>query len=177
MVVLLVCRTMLLDAGDAAAAPMQCLTPATEQAVRELFDAGTLQTTLGPDLTLTGVSVTGTRIEVRAQSAGGGVHGIDLVVGATERPPDGQGRRFAYLALPPAAPESIVRALLATADLIDRTVPEAAFVDCGPSAAGVHGGLDPTMHRRRGSALIRATAQVLILLAATIFGWRALRSP
>lgn len=163
-------------------AQTHCLSPAAEQTLKDLMATGTLTATLGADLTLTGVSLTGTSIALRAANANGQPYGIELTLpGSSDRPPDGRGQRFVFHVLPAAAPPSpeVVQVLLATAALIDTSVPESAFADCSGQLSSPPPGGEPvrdSLYYPRSSALSGAMLQVLILVAATLFGWRAIRS-
>lgn len=184
-ILLVVCHVSLLHPTLVAAdQPTRCLNPAAEHAVKGILDAGTLQAILADNgLTLTDIGLKANRIEVRATNGGGSIYGVDLVAGESRHPSDGLGKTFVFHLHPTSAPQDTAKVLLAAAHLIDRAIPDTGFTECAgqsrsppPAVPQAIDGLRKPQPYPRSFALFSAMVQVLVLLAATVFGWRALPS-
>lgn len=158
----------------------QCLTPAAEDALRRVLTTGELRRTLAPSLTFSGVSVSADAIVVRADDEGRQPHAITLTLESPiDRPADGRGKRFAFYLTPSLPTDSSVRkALLDAGDMIDRAVPDAALGKCSLDEDHAPPSTPPRRqsdHVTRAVALLSAVVQVVVLGAATVFGWRGIR--
>lgn len=157
----------------------RCFTPAAENALRTLLTTGALNTSLAPSLTFSGVNVSVDEIVLRAEDTRRQQHAVTLSLDSlTNRQADGRGKQFAYYLTAPLPTDPRVRqALLSSSDLIDRAVPAAALVDCSPDED--HAPPDAPAQRQpdhvtRAVALSSAVMQILVLVLATVFGWRAI---
>jgi hypothetical protein len=153
----------------------RCVTPAANRVFEGLKAAGAFQRVVHDEFTLARVGAYPERIELEIQDAAHHPYAITLALRASKSgKPDGQGKHFLFYLEASASPPSAhaTSTLLAAASLVDEAFPEAALERCA-------GGNAPHHDRRYPRALILASAMVelLILIAAIVFGLRAIRSP
>ncbi len=167
----------------------RCLTPSTEVALRDAIAQTEFQRVLENGLRLENVLVQGDQIDLEVHDRTDQSYGITLVLPESKRgEPDATGGRFLfYLAPAPAPVPPQTRAvLLAAAAIVDRAIPDTALVRCGqtqPSEASASStpspqnpGQPPAEHRYPlVLALISAGVQIMVLLAAILFGLRVIR--
>jgi hypothetical protein len=151
----------------------KCLTPDAGRTLTELVAAGRLQPVLPSDFTLVRGDIRADQIELEIRDQAQHSYGIALALaGSRGGTPDGQGRNFLFYLTPsPESPnERAAQALLAVAALFDEAIPDAAMQSCSGKDA-------PRGERRypRTLSLAGAVVDVLIVLAATVFGLRVVR--
>jgi len=160
-----------LDRLDRMLSP-RCLTPAAGAALTDLVAAGGLQPVLQDEFTILRGDVGGQQIELEIEDRIHHSYGITLALpGSKSGRPDGQGQRFLFYLAPTSSPNPrATTALLAAASLFDGVIPDTALARCSE-------GGEPHADRRYPRALILASAvmDVVIVLAAILFGLRAIR--
>jgi hypothetical protein len=151
----------------------RCLTPDAGRAMSDLVAAGALTEVLGDDLVLARGDVGGDRIELRFQDPQQRSHTITLALpGAVSGQPDGKGARFLYYVSATADLTPAIRStMLAAAAVFDGGIPETALRRCAGAEAPK---ADPRYPR--SIALGSALLELMIVLAAVVFGLRALRT-
>jgi hypothetical protein len=159
----------------------KCLTPAVGPILEDLVATGALQPVLQDRFTLERVDIRADQLELEIEDPIHHSYGITLALPeAKDGKPDGEGRSFRfYLLASPAPPNrDATTTLLAVATLFDRAIPDTALVRCFASDAAPNPRAGPTADRRypRALALASASVEILVLLAAILFGLRAMRS-
>lgn len=152
----------------------RCITPAAGHAFEDLIEAGAVRAALPSDFSMTSGVIHDNEVELKIEDAEHHAYAITLALTASNQGrPDGQGRNFLFYFAPAATPADAraASALLALASLFDGAVPDAGLVYCGAN--------EPHSDRRypRGLILASAVAEGLVVLAAIIWGMRAIRSP
>jgi hypothetical protein len=162
----------LLDRLDRMLSP-RCLTPAAGAALTRVVAAGGLQPVLQDEFTIVRGDVGGQQIELEIEDRIHHSYGVTLALPGTKSGrPDGEGQRFLFYLTPTTAPNPrATTALLAAAALFDGAIPDTALAQCSGGGGETHA------DRRypRALALASALADVVIVLAATLFGLRAIR--
>jgi hypothetical protein len=163
-----------LDRLDQWARP-RCLTPDAGRAMQDLVAAGALQPVLGTELSLAGGNVGPNQIDLEIEDQSHHAHAIAMALpGARGGTADGEGRHFLYYlkGRPDAANSRPTTALLAIASLFDEAMPDSAFGGCS-------GGSEAQGDRRypRAIALASAILELGIVLAAILYGLRAIAAP
>lgn len=155
----------------------KCITPTVDRVFNDLAAARAFQPVLGDDFTLERVDAHDDYIELEIQDGAQRRYGITLALTSKSGKPDGQGRQFLfYLVASPSPPNLQAKTvLLALASLLDEAVPGTALVGCSGEQHEARGA--PFGERRypRALALASAMAEVMVLLAAIVFGLRAVR--
>jgi hypothetical protein len=156
------------------------LTPEVSAALQTVVTSGEIADALGSDLTLHGVNIGGTQIEVVASHVRQQRYAITLVLeGAESGTPDGKGDQFFYyLDQAGRSRPLIAKALLTAASVIDQAVPASALITCTENAQPSpepQSPVDPFGSSLR-LALLSAATQIIVVVAAIAVGRRISRN-
>jgi len=146
----------------------RCLTPAVDGVFNHAVASGAFQAALGATFRITDASSREGRIELSVAKPGGRAHTVTLAVERTVgRTSDGHAGDFVFYLQPGADAESS-SVLLELARVLAERIPDTAFASCRSREEGFS---------TRAVTLVSAALEVLVVVAALLFGFWKLGHP